>query len=283
MQFEHSLRKIRVNGFDMTYFEQGDGKPVVFVHGTVSDHRTWSPHLQTIGQSYRAIAPDLRYFGTSEWPDDGGHLSIQNHANDLAAFIRARADDAATLVGWSYGGAVSYVVAVQHPELVSAMFLFEPSLATFLTDPNDTQAATDDRAAMLEEGLAIAARGDLAAAVRAFVEGVNDQPGLWDRTPSGARTMFLDNARTIPLFAAMPPPPTITTDDLRALEIPVKIIIGGETRAFFKIIGRAAAQLLPSAELQIVERKIHLWPILEPNSFTRSLLNFVAKIDGGLI
>ena len=103
---------------------------------------------------------------------------------------------------------------------------------------------------MFEEGLAIAAGGDLVTAVRAFIEGANDQPGLWDRTPSGVRTMFLDNARTISLLAAMLPPPTITAGDLRALDIPVRIVIGGQTRA--KIIAWAAVQLLPSAELQIV-------------------------------
>ena len=60
---------------------------------------------------------------------------MQVHANDLAAFIGALRLDPVAIVGWSYGAAVGLAMAVQHPSLVERLFLYEPGLATFVTDP----------------------------------------------------------------------------------------------------------------------------------------------------
>lgn len=50
-----------VNGTTLAYREQGDGDPVVFVHGHISDLRTWEQQLSAFADSYRAIAYSRRY------------------------------------------------------------------------------------------------------------------------------------------------------------------------------------------------------------------------------
>ena len=50
----------RVNGTTLAYLERGEGDPVVFVHGTISDLRTWQQQLPAIGASYRAVAYSRR-------------------------------------------------------------------------------------------------------------------------------------------------------------------------------------------------------------------------------
>ncbi len=44
-----------VNGTTLAYREEGEGEPVVFVHGDLSDLRTWEQQLPVVGRSYRAI------------------------------------------------------------------------------------------------------------------------------------------------------------------------------------------------------------------------------------
>lgn len=112
-------------------------------------------------------------------------------------------------------------------------------------------------------------------AARVLIDGLNG-PGMFDRVPSSARSMVLDNARTLPLMAAMPPPPSITADELRALGIPLKVVVGGETRAFFKMVGQRAAELSPLGAFQSIDGAVHLWPALEPDAFSRLVLDFLS-------
>lgn len=277
MTDQGTLKSVRVNGYDMRHVETGEGEPVVFVHGTISDHRVWDEHLPVIGQSYRAIAPDLRYWGTAPWPDEGGNYSIQTHADDLAAFIRALSDEPATLVGWSHGGTVSLVTAAEHPDLVRRMFHYEASLPTILTDPADIKAATDSRAATFGGAMALVEKGELEAAVRTGLESASKSPGLVARMAPAAQAMFYENARSMPLMAATPPPPNITADDLRGLEMPAAFLAGGNGQEFHKIITRTAAALMPRAELQTIDDAVHAWPMLEPGEFCRRLLDFIAR------
>src|SRR5262249_39065695 len=99
-----TLDKIEVNGASLIYETQGQGTPVVFVHGSPGDHRSWEGEREGIAQGHRFIAVDLRYFGAAPWTDDGAKFSVATHADDLAAFIAGLKIGKVTLVGWSYGG-----------------------------------------------------------------------------------------------------------------------------------------------------------------------------------
>ena len=50
-----------LNGTPLASREVGAGEPVVFVHGGVSDPRTWERQLSPVGERYRAIAYSRRY------------------------------------------------------------------------------------------------------------------------------------------------------------------------------------------------------------------------------
>lgn len=269
--------QIDISGFKMRFVQSGTGESVVFVHGALVDHRSWNEHIHNVGQTYKAIAMDLRYCGSAEWPDDGGNFSIQTHADDLATFIRDTEKKPVTLVGWSYGGAVALVAAIRNPELIRNMFLYEPSLATFLTDADDIATISEDRADMMMNGMKLVASGDLAAATRTLVEAINRDPGMFDRLPKSVRSMLLENARTLPLMATAVPPPSITAEDLKQLELPVKVVVGAQTRVFYKTVASELAKLLPSGQLQIIDDAKHFWPADKPNDFTRHLLDFLSR------
>ncbi len=50
-----ATKTAKVNGTTLAYREQGEGEPVLFVHGGISDLRTWEQQLPAVGRSYRAI------------------------------------------------------------------------------------------------------------------------------------------------------------------------------------------------------------------------------------
>lgn len=208
------VQHARVNGVDLAYVEQGHGVPVVLVHGGAGDHRHWEGQREAVAERYRFIAPTQRYFGTDPWPDDGSAFSMATHADDLAAFIRHLNGGPAHVVGWSYGGAIAIVLAVHHPEWVKSLFVFEPGLATFVTDPADVQVSGEDRKDMRAPAATATEAGDTGAAVRLLIDGVTGQPGAFHRLTPAFRSALLDNARTLPPFFGAPPPPPITCAQL---------------------------------------------------------------------
>src|SRR5678816_4002334 len=70
-----ALKQASVNGVDLVYLEQGQGAPVVFVHGAFMDHRAWEAQREAVAQRHRYIALTQRYFGTAPWPDSGEKFS----------------------------------------------------------------------------------------------------------------------------------------------------------------------------------------------------------------
>ena len=59
---------MQVNGASLTYVDDGQGAPVVFVHGSLADHRTWERQRAIVGKQYRVIAYSQRYFNTEPSP-----------------------------------------------------------------------------------------------------------------------------------------------------------------------------------------------------------------------
>lgn len=142
-----AVNYMAVNGARLPYVEQGQGAPVVFVHGGVSDHRTWQQQREAVSSRYRAVSYTQRYFGTEAWDKNGPKFSVQTHADDLAAFIRGLNAGPAHLVAWSYGGHIALNVALKNPDLVKSAFVFEPAVPSYVTDPAHSRpwATTPER------------------------------------------------------------------------------------------------------------------------------------------
>ena len=65
---------------------QGDGRPLVLIHGWPESSATWTPLLAHLPAELDVIAPDLRGHGDSEWSADGNY-SMNAYLYDLAQLI----------------------------------------------------------------------------------------------------------------------------------------------------------------------------------------------------
>jgi pimeloyl-ACP methyl ester carboxylesterase len=266
---------MNLNGVGLTYLEQGQGLPVVFVHGAVGDHRTWGLERQEVTEPYRYIALDQRYFGTAPWADSGAEFSATTHVNDLAAFIRVLEAGPVNLVGWSYGGAIALTLAVQHPELIRSVFLFEPTIGSVVSDQADAEIMAQDRKDMFALCAASVRAGDNAAAVRLLVDGVTAVSGTFDAFASEVRTVLIENGRILPLLLAAPPPPVVTCAQLAQIGVPVAVARGELTRPFYRIIADAVNRCIPASLLITIPKARHLWPGQDPSGFNEALLGFL--------
>ena len=270
------VKQMSVNGVSLTYLEQGQGVPVVFVHGAISDHRAWIYLQDAVARDYRFIAFDQRYFGTSAWPDDGSKFSVATHIDDLAAFIRGLNAGPVHVVGWSYSGAVVLGVALRDPDLVRSVFVYEPSVVPLITEPADVKIMSEERKA-LAPAVSASKAGDNAGAASHLLNWVNGQNAVLDTLAAPIRSMIADNARTVPLAFAAPPPPPISCAQLGGLKVPVAIVVGQLTRPFYKILSETASRCIPGSRLVVIPKARHLAPYENSSALDDALLAFLTQ------
>ena len=269
--------QMAVNGTTLDYQAQGQGPPVVLVHGCCADRRAWVPHAGPIARDYRVVTFDQRYWGPAAWADRGEKFSGETQIEDLAAFVRGLGLGPVHLVGWSLSGTAVLGVAVRHPELVKSLFLYEPSVAGVVTEAADLKLMTEDRGAAMGPVVAQLKSGNNSAALRLLMDGVNDRPGTFETLPAAFRAMQLENARTLPLMmTGTAPPVRLGCDQLGQVKAPAAIARGEATRAFYRLTADAAARCIPGARLIVVPGARHLWPAQEPSAFTAALRGFLA-------
>jgi pimeloyl-ACP methyl ester carboxylesterase len=114
-----------------------NGRPLVLLHGVTTWWQTFLPVLPGLLVRYHTYALDLRGHGRSSWTP--GAYTISHDVADVSAFLRAQLNEPAVLLGWSLGGMVATLVAAHAPELVRAVVLEDPPLAT-LTDDDSCYA-----------------------------------------------------------------------------------------------------------------------------------------------
>lgn len=104
------------------YSDDGQGLPVVLVHGFANDRTLWEPQVHALASRYRLIAPDLRGFGGSS-NTDGSGVSMDQYADDVAMLLHHLDLDAAVVGGISLGGYVALAFALRHPQRALGLVL----------------------------------------------------------------------------------------------------------------------------------------------------------------
>jgi pimeloyl-ACP methyl ester carboxylesterase/CubicO group peptidase (beta-lactamase class C family) len=104
-----------IPGARLYYEESGSGVPVIFLHGHSFDRRQWEPQVAAFERCYRVIRYDLRGYGRSSLPKEGGAFL---HADDLLALMDFLGIERAHLVGLSLGGFVVTDFLALHPQRV---------------------------------------------------------------------------------------------------------------------------------------------------------------------
>jgi pimeloyl-ACP methyl ester carboxylesterase len=99
---------------------------VVFVHGNVSSSLFWQPLMLALPASVRALAVDLRGFGSSATLPVDATRGVADYSDDVAAVLDELDVDRADFVGWSMGGGVTMQLLLDRPALVQSLTLVAP-------------------------------------------------------------------------------------------------------------------------------------------------------------
>jgi len=109
--------KIKIGDIDVSYSVQGNGEPVVLIHGLAEDKDSWCG-IQEKLENCRTYSYDLRGHGESTLGKGDG--TLEQLGGDLIAFLD-KVSGPAQCVGYSLGGTLVLWAAARYPELVSAV------------------------------------------------------------------------------------------------------------------------------------------------------------------
>ena len=121
--FPFESRYVEVLGSRMHYLDEGEGDPVLFLHGNPTSSYLWRNIIPYVTDDYRAIAVDLIGMGKSDQPEL--EYTYQDHKRYLDAFIEALDLQDITLVIHDWGSVLGFDYAVGHDDNVVGVAFME--------------------------------------------------------------------------------------------------------------------------------------------------------------
>ncbi|MFW5968439.1 MAG: alpha/beta fold hydrolase [Persicimonas sp.] len=105
------------------YIDEGEGPPVVLLHGFAASIETWEPIIPKLAEDHRVIALDLKGFGWSNRPE--GDYSPQAQAELVWELLDELDVDDPSVVAHSWGSSVALAMTAQHPDSVDRIALYD--------------------------------------------------------------------------------------------------------------------------------------------------------------
>src|SRR5215471_13656265 len=113
---------IEVNGLRLHVQDEGDGEPVLLLHGFPDSGWLWRHQVPALtAAGFRAIVPDLRGFGESDRPEGVASYAMPNIVGDVIGVLDAAGIERANVVGHDWGAAVGWALAAMAPARVSRL------------------------------------------------------------------------------------------------------------------------------------------------------------------
>lgn len=251
------------DGTILRVWVEGDGPPIVFVHGSLRDHTIFEPLVAHLRSGMTTYAMDRRGFGAS---GDGDRYSIEQEFEDVAAVIDAVAARSGSVALWGHSyGAGCAMGAAALTDNVSHLILYEPGLG-IAYPPGWLEANEKALAAGDADGVIRAVLIDILEMSEEEVEARRSTP-QWAEYLGAAATV-LREARTEHTWVYRPG----ALDDIDA---PTLVMIGTETSPELMRSTLRAVAAIPGARTQVLGGHGHLACITDPGLIASIITQFV--------
>lgn len=277
-QFDLPTKRVRANGAEFNYFEFGEGEPVVLVHGSIGDYRTWGYQFESFSASYKVISYSRRYHYPNVWVGDGSDYSTGLHTDDLAGFIKALELGPAHIVGQSGGATIATQCASFYPEVIRTLVVDEPEWVPWLIELGG-QAFIDEWVANVDQPAANAlAANDDERAIQIFVDGVLGA-GTYAKLSPEMRLVMLDNAPELRVelkYAGTYYSP-FSFDDAKRIKAPTLLIEGASSLPMFRPALVKLLECVPTIEHAVIDGAPHAAHFVTPDRFNEVVLDFLTR------
>ena len=253
------------DGISIAVWVEGDGLPIVLVHGSFGDHTAWTVPIGELRRHFTTFAMDRRGFGAS---GDGQRYEIERDFEDVAAVVEAvatRSGEPVTLWGHSYGANCA-MGGANMSSAVHRLILYEPSLG--LTYP---PGAIDAAEAALAEG-------DRESAVERMLFDVLEmsQEEIEALKSSPRWPHLLAGAHTAPRECRVEEAWVYEPGQFNGINAPTLMLSGSESPSGVITATQRAADAIPAARIHKLEGHAHFAHRTDPGMVVSVIREFLA-------
>ena len=254
------MQLIEVNGQKARVLDEGQGDPIVVMHGWGGRIESMTPVLRCLSGSNRVVALDLPGFGDSPLPR--GAWGTPDYAVYVHDLLSSLGITKAHFVGHSFGAKVSFFLATVYPDLVDKLVLVgSPGLRT-----PPSLAARTKRAV----GRAGRVAGKLGPPGRSLRDAIYRRVASTDYREAGELRPILVK---------------VVNEDFRSVlprvKAPTLLVWGSNDDAAPLAHGQEMEKLIPDAGLVVFEGAGHFAYLDEPDRFCRVIKHFFGSSSGG--
>lgn len=255
--------------------DRGEGDPVVLLHSGGMSSRQWRLLGDVLSARCRVLAPDLIGCGANPPFVDDPAFHLQSDVDAIMASLPETGP--LHIVGHSYGALLALNIALQKPERVRSLALYEPPALGILHAPPDEEALAELGA--LEEGAIFAseALGGSEGWMHVFVDWWNG-PGAWERMPEPSRAAFVKVGRKVYREVRSITADRTSSQDYAAVEVPTLLMAGGRSPGPERRVMARLAKALPQAKVVTFEHAGHLGPITHAADVNDAIAHHVAFV-----
>jgi pimeloyl-ACP methyl ester carboxylesterase len=265
------MKIAQINGISIAYRDEGNGLPILFIHGHPFNQSMWDPQVAALTWKYRVITYDIRGYGASEVPAVEA-TTLETMASDINALLDHLSIPKAIIAGLSMGGQIAMAFAEQYPHRFSGLIL----AATF--PQADTPEAAKTRLAMAErfinEGTCIPG-GEMIPKLLA--------PASIKKNPDLALNIYKMIAHTPPSGAAAALRGRAQRKDytasLQNIAVPTLIFVGTEDAYTTVETAKQMNQSIPNSRLEIFEGIGHMPNLEATDRFNAISHSYLANLN----
>lgn len=272
-------KQVTTSAGPVSYRETGTGKPVVFIHGLLVNGHLWDPAASQLGPGIRAIVPD--------WPMGSHHLPMNPDADltppgmaaIIAGFLAELDLEDVTIVGNDSGGAMSQILAANHPERIGRIVLTNcDSFEHFPPFPFNAMPLM----ARIPGGMTMMSAPTRIGALRRLpyrpLSANPIDPALSDSwvAPSGRIDGIRHDLRKV--TAGLHKRHTLAAaEKLRSFDRPVLLAWGKDDRLFKPAHAERLAETIPGARIEWIEGSKTFVSLDRPDVLARLIREFIAS------
>ncbi|MCJ7694641.1 MAG: alpha/beta hydrolase [Anaerolineaceae bacterium] len=262
------MAEIKVNGVNLYYELHGpeEGEVIVLSNGIMMSTASWAFQTEALSKHFRVLLYDCRGMWRSEHP--AGPYNMEEHADDLAALLKALQINKAHIAGISYGSEISMVFAIKYPELTKTLIVIDgvsqiDPLLRAQTLPWLMAAERNDPEWLMRTSVHLNFSEAWIASHQAYIDA------------SVVRYAELDMVALSELMKAFYS--LDITDQLRAITAPTLLIVGEDDLIKGRHYSEIIVNKIQNAEYVVVPGSGHALCLDKPDTLNTLLIGFVQK------
>ncbi|MEB2777567.1 alpha/beta hydrolase [Algoriphagus sp. D3-2-R+10] len=279
---------MKINDYVFELIEKGKGETVVFVHGSVSDYRTWQKQQEEFSKRHHTISYSRRFHWPNEQISEHEDYSINQHMEDLEALIK-KLNVPVHLIGHSYGAFICLLLAMKSPHVINSLVLSEPPIITLYVSnspkpleilkllfsrPRTAIALIKLGVKGIEPATKEVKSGNMKKAIEIFGKATLGSDTYKNLSDLRMEQVYSNAIKAEFVGSGFP---HLDINKIREIKIPTLLVSGRNTPKIFHFLLGRLMELLPKVERKIIEGASHISHEDNALDYNKTVLSFIEK------